>query len=78
MGAYFLSHLFNWSLQNLEFLQIPGEIYVLSSPSISLDLMAYVTVYGVSLFWILLAAFIGYLRLKRRPIIQGLRQEFSA
>lgn len=78
MGAYFLSHLFNWSLQNLEFLQIPGEIYVLSSLSISLDLMAYVTVYGVSLFWILLAAFIGYLRLKRRPIIQGLRQEFSA
>ena len=78
MGAYFLSLLFNWSLQNLEFLQIPGEIYVLSSLSISLDLMAYVTVYGVSLFWILLAAFIGYLRLKRRPIIQGLRQEFSA
>ncbi|MFP5385158.1 MAG: ABC transporter permease [Bacteriovoracia bacterium] len=78
VGAYFLTLLFNWSLQNLEFLQIPGEIYVLSSLSISLDLMAYVTVYGVSLFWILLAAFIGYLRLKRRPIIQGLRQEFSA
>lgn len=77
-GAYFLSRLFNWSLQNVSFLQIPGEIYVLSSLNIKLDVMAYVTVYGLSLLWILLAAFVGYLRLKRKPIIQGLRQEFSA
>ena len=77
MGAHLLSLLFNWCLQNLPFLQIPGEIYVLSSLNIKLDMMAYITVYGVSLLWILLAAFIGYLRLKRRPIMQGLRQEFS-
>lgn len=76
-GAYFLSGVFNWGLQNLSFLQIPGEIYVLSSLSIRLDLGAHLTVYGLSLLWILLAAFIGYLRLKRRPIMQGLRQEFS-
>lgn len=76
-GAYFLSGVFNWALQHLPFLQIPGEIYVLSSLSIRLDLMAYITVYGLSLLWILFAAFIGYLRLKRRPIMQGLRQEFS-
>lgn len=77
VGAHLLSLLFNWCLQHLPFLQIPGEIYVLSSLNIKLDFMAYVTVYGVSLLWILLAAFIGYLRLKRRPIMQGLRQEFS-
>jgi ABC-type lipoprotein release transport system permease subunit len=78
IGAHLLSMLFNWCLQNLTFLQIPGEIYVLSSLNIRLDFMAYVTVYGVSLMWILLAALIGYFRLKKRPIMQGLRQEFSS
>jgi hypothetical protein len=32
----------------------------------------------LSLFWVLLSGVIGYWRLKRRPIMQGLRQEFSA
>jgi ABC-type lipoprotein release transport system permease subunit len=78
IGAHLLSLIFNWGLQNISFLQIPGEIYVLSSLHIRLDAMAYVTVYGVSLLWIMFAAFVGYLRLKKRPIIQGLRQEFSS
>lgn len=77
LGAHLLSMFFNWCLHHLSFLQIPGEIYVLSSLDISLDLLAYVTVYGVSLIWIMIAAFVGYLRLKKRPIMQGLRQEFS-
>ena len=76
-GAHLLSNLFNWCLQNLSFLKIPGEIYVLSSLSIDLDFLAYSTVYGISFVWILVAAFIGYFRLKRRPIMQGLRQEFN-
>ncbi len=78
VGAYLISLAFNWALKHVSFLQIPGEIYVLSSLDLKLDRMAYVTVYGVSLLWILVAAFIGFLRLKRRPIIQGLRQEFSS
>lgn len=76
-GAYVLAQVFNWGLQHLPFLQIPGEIYVLTSLSIRLDIQAYVTVYFLSLLWILAAALIGYLRLRRRPIIQGLRMEFS-
>ena len=75
--AHLLSEVFNWALHNLSFLQIPGEIYVLSSLSIRLNTMAYVTVYTVSFLWILLAAMGGYWRMRRRPIIQGLRQEFS-
>ena len=78
LGAHLLSQIFNWCLQNLSFLQIPGEIYVLSSLSIRLDLMAYLTVYFLSLVWILLAGIGGYFRLKNRSIIQGLRQEFSS
>ena len=77
-GAHILSLIFDWSLQHLSFLQIPGEIYVLSALHLRLDFLAYVTVYGLSLLWILLATFVGYLRLKRRPIVEGLRQEFSA
>jgi ABC-type lipoprotein release transport system permease subunit len=77
VGAHFLSLMFNWSLKNLSFLQIPGEVYVLSSLSIKLDFVDYLTVYGISLLWILFASFIGYLRIKKKPIIQGLRQEFS-
>lgn len=77
IGAHLLSQVFNWGLKNLPFLQIPGEIYVLSSLSIRLDFKAYATVYLVSLVWILLATLGGYLRLRNRPIIQGLRQEFA-
>lgn len=77
-GAHILSQVFNWSLANVSFLQIPGEIYVLSSLQIQLDSTAYLTVYLVSLLWVLIAGLFGYWRLKRRPIVQGLRQEFSS
>jgi ABC-type lipoprotein release transport system permease subunit len=77
IGAYALSHVFNWSLQNLPIFKVPGEIYVLSSLSVRLDFKGHATVYALSLMWILLAAFIGYFRMKKKPIIQGLRQEFS-
>ena len=78
VGAHILSLVFNWSLANVSFLQIPGEIYVLSSLQIRLDTKAYLTVYLVSLLWVSVAGLFGYWRLKRRPIVQGLRQEFSA
>ena len=76
-GAYLMSIFFNWSLQNLSIFKIPGEIYVLTQLEIRLDLMAHLTVYAVSLLWILVAAGLGYFRLRKKPIIQGLRQEFS-
>ena len=77
LGAHLLSVVFDWALHNLSFLQIPGEIYVLSSLSVRLDFMAYLTVYALSFFWIMAAALFGYWRLRRQPIIQGLRQEFN-
>jgi ABC-type lipoprotein release transport system permease subunit len=68
IGAHLMSKVFNWGLQHLPFLQIPGEIYVLSSLSIRLDFTAYTTVYLISLLWILLAAFGGYLRIRKRQL----------
>ena len=75
--AQILSLVFDWGLHHLPFLQIPGEIYVLSSLSIRLDFQAYATVYIASLLWVILATGFGYLRMRNRPIIQGLRQEFN-
>lgn len=77
IGAWVLSHAFNWCLQNLPIFKVPGQIYVLSELSIRLDPLDYLTVSGISLFWVLIAAGIGYFRLRNRPIIQGLRQEFN-
>jgi ABC-type lipoprotein release transport system permease subunit len=77
LGAHLLSVFFNWSLANLSFLQIPGEIYVLSGLQIRLGMTAYLTVYLVSLVWVIIAGLFGYWRLKRRPIVQGIRQEFA-
>jgi ABC-type lipoprotein release transport system permease subunit len=77
LGAYFLTEVFNWGLQHLTFLKIPGEIYVLSGLSLKLDIMDYLLVYFLSLLWIFLAGFMAYIRIRKRTIIQGLRQEFS-
>ena len=75
--AYFMAQIFNWSLANLSFLQIPGEIYVLSSLQIRLDTQAYITVYFLSLVWVFLAGLLGYWRMKKKSILQGLREEFN-
>lgn len=77
VGAWALSHLFNWALHTLPVFKVPGQIYVLSELSIQLDALDYLTVSGISLVWVLVAAGIGYIRLRNRPIIQGLRQEFN-
>ncbi|MFA5583480.1 MAG: ABC transporter permease [Bacteriovoracaceae bacterium] len=77
-GAYFLADLFNLSLKHLPLFQVPGEIYVLSSLELNLTSASFITVFSIALIWILLASFIGYLRLKNRTIIQGLRQEFNS
>lgn len=77
-GATILAEIFNWSLGQLSVFQIPGEIYVLSSLKLKLGISAYFAVFGLSLIWIIIASMIGHLRIKRKPIVQGLRQEFSS
>lgn len=78
IGAYFLAELFDLSLKHLPLFQVPGEIYVLSSLELKLTPLSFITVFSIALVWILMASFIGYLRLKNRTIIQGLRQEFNS
>lgn len=77
VGSYLLTKLFDYLLQNLNVLQIPGDVYVLSSLKLDLGLNDYFLVYGISLIWILLLCFFGILRLKKKSILSGLRQEFQ-
>src|SRR5690554_4959591 len=78
VGAFFLSDLFNLSLKHLPIFQVPDEIYVLSNLEIKLSTASFMTVFFIAFVWVILASFIGYLRLKNRTIIQGLRQEFNS
>jgi len=77
IGGYFLTLIFDFALKNLSLFQVPGEIYVLSSFELLLDSTDYFLVFIFSLLWILLAAFLGYLKIKKKTIIEGLRQEFT-
>jgi ABC-type lipoprotein release transport system permease subunit len=76
-GAYLLSLVFNWGLAHLSILQVPGEVYVLSQLSLAIKPLEYIIVYGLSLAWVLLALLVGYWRLRRRSILEGLRLEFQ-
>ncbi len=76
-GAFILSLIFNWGLAHLSIFQVPGDIYVLSQLSLSISRSEYITVYGLSLAWVLMALAFGYWRLRRRSILQGLRLEFQ-
>ncbi len=76
-GGYILTIIFDLALRGLSVFKVPGEIYVLSSLKLSLEWIDYIWVYSFSLGWITLAAFVGYLRLRKKSILQGLRQEFS-
>lgn len=72
-----LVFVFDQVILKLPFLKIPGDIYVLSDLSLLLGKMDYIYVFGVSLIWIILIGFVSLHRMKRKPLISGLRQEFS-
>lgn len=72
-----MAKLFNYLLMHLSLFKLPGEIYVLSNLKLDLELQDYLIVFGTSLLWILLITFIGLLRLRKKTLIYGLRQEFA-
>ena len=70
-------NIFSFGIENLPFLKIPGDIYVLSELKIILDWQDYAYVFGISLLWVLLIGFIRMLKLRGKSVISGLREEFS-
>ncbi len=75
--SYLLTIVFDKLVLKLPFLQIPGQIYVLGSLSLSLESKDYLIVFSLSLFWVILVTSIGILKLKKKSILYGLRKEFS-
>lgn len=67
----------DWALQNLSFLQLPADIYYLGRLQLMITFKDYLIVFIATLFWLLLISWIGLRRMKKRPILQGLRKEFA-
>ena len=72
-----LTYLFDNVLLKLPFLQIPGQIYVLGKLSLSLQASDYLIVFLLSLLWVFLVTSFGFLRLRKKSILYGLRKEFN-
>lgn len=72
-----LAKIFNFLLMNLSLFKLPGEIYVLSNLSLKLGIEDYILVFGASFLWMMFITIIALLRLRKKALIYGLRQEFA-
>ncbi|TDJ08903.1 MAG: ABC transporter permease [Deltaproteobacteria bacterium] len=68
---------FNYLLTYVSIFKVPGEIYHLGRLNILLTSKDYILVFGLALVWLLLVFGAGYIRLRKRPILEGLRKEFA-
>ncbi|HLE10068.1 MAG: hypothetical protein A2504_08555 [Bdellovibrionales bacterium RIFOXYD12_FULL_39_22] len=75
--SYLFVKLINLILQNLDFFQVPGEIYNLARFKIILASSDYLAVYGGALIWVIAISGITLYRLYRVSLLHGLRKEFA-
>lgn len=75
--SLFLIRLLKWALVNISFLQLPPEVYHLTNLEIILDSKDYVIVFSLALLWLMVFSGVLLHRLKKRPILEGLRREFA-
>ena len=75
--SLFVLQVFDWSLANLAFLKLPGDVYNLERIHLALELEDYAIVFLTSLFWFAFFSWIALFRMKRKSILEGLRKEFS-
>jgi ABC-type lipoprotein release transport system permease subunit len=72
-----MTHFFDSVLLKLPFLKIPGKIYQLQSLSLSLDTSDYLIVFSLVLLWIMLVLLYSLRRIRKKTLLQGLREEFA-
>lgn len=77
VGALLLVKIFNWLLANASWLQVPGDIYVLSQLQVLLSLKDYVWVFGLALVWMAILGGFAARKIRRQSLLAGLRQEFQ-
>lgn len=69
--------LFDYLLKTLPLFSLPGDVYHLGRLSLSLEWGDYLMVFLSALFWLLLIVAFSLYRMNKRPILYGLRKEFS-
>ena len=74
--AFLLVKLFHFLLLYLPFFELPAEIYYMPRIEMHLSWMDYGFVYLLALFWVMLITFTLLIKLRRKSLLEGLRQEF--
>ena len=74
--AFLLVKLFHFLLLYLPFFELPAEIYYMPRIEMHLSWMDYGFVYMLALFWVMLITFTLLIKLRRKSLLEGLRQEF--
>jgi ABC-type lipoprotein release transport system permease subunit len=69
--------IFEWGLENLSFLKLPGSVYNLERIPLSIDLSDYLLVFLSTLFWMFIILSFALYRMSRKSILSGLREEFA-
>ncbi len=77
LGAWALVGVFNLLLAHAPWLQVPGDIYMLTRLQVVLDAADYAWVFVPALGWIALLGWGTARRLRRQSLLTGLRQEFA-
>jgi ABC-type lipoprotein release transport system permease subunit len=72
-----LVRIMRYLLNSLDIFKLPGEIYVLGQLDIKLDIYDYSIVFLGSFVWLFVISTIVFLRMRKSPILKGLRQEFA-
>ncbi len=75
--SLFFVRIFNYALENISFLQLPPDVYHLTNLRIMLDSKDYIVVFILAMVWLLVLSGVLLYRLKKRPILEGLRREFA-
>lgn len=74
--AWLMVQLFKFLLMHLPFFELPSEIYYMPRIQLHLSVLDYAFVFSLSLFWIMLITFTLLIKLRRKSLLEGLRQEF--
>lgn len=77
VGALILVKIFNWLLANASWLQVPGDIYVLTQLQVLLSFKDYVWVFGLALVWMAILGGFAARKIRSQSLLAGLRQEFQ-
>jgi ABC-type lipoprotein release transport system permease subunit len=75
--GFLLTIVFNQWVLRLPFLKLPGKIYQLSYLSLDLNSLDYFYVFALVFFWIMAVTFYAMRRIRRKSLLQGLREEFA-